>query len=340
MEIHYFGTGAILYNGKSQIFLNQSEYITYLAINENFCLRYNAYYENRILDEIKLHYRNENIAKTKIREIYKYIEDDVCREQKKVTGIQNGYYPQNVVFFLTNRCLHCFRDSNCYRTEMCIDDALKMIEVLKGKVSHIVFSGGEPLLHANFSEIVKACTGFFSMDVVSSLYLTEVLDFSLLKNINKVQVTIYGSNAEEHDGFVNKKGSFAVVCENISQLIRNGVNITLSSMNNREDSIEKVVQLAIKLGVKELQFGEIEPIGRALKNKEKISFYKVSKSSVQKLQLKYRENISILYDEGCGAKEKGKVCGAGLLKYDIDEMGNVYPCLMANEKPIGNTGNI
>lgn len=340
MKIHYFGTGAMLYNGKTQVFLNQSEYNTYLTICNNFQLIYNTYYESVILKEVKSQYRNENMARARIKELHKYIGEDISRGDDQITGVENCYYPQTVVFFLTNRCLHrclhCFRESNCNRKEMCLSDAVKIAEILKGKVSRIVISGGEPLLHSEISMFIKTCRDSFDIEVMSSLYLGKELDVSVLNGVNRVQVTIYGSNAEEHDKFVNKQGSFREVCTNIVKLIASGMNVILNSMNNHEESLEDVIMLAIRLGIKEIQFGEIEPIGRAAQNRERITFYKISKAIIQKLQMKYMGKITILYDEGCGEKKNGKICGAGLIKYDIDEMGNVYPCLFANKNPIGN----
>lgn len=343
MHIHYFGEGAIVSNSYETQYLNSKEYIIFDIVARNYPKHSEMeIIERKILRDFEAKFSLSNTKKLipTIRRFINFIDSDIPKTKYFYTGVKDKYYPVMLTLFLTNRCyhrcVHCFRSSSPSSNEMNIKDVNYILDEVRGKVPHIVLSGGEPLIHRNIEEISKKINGFLSTGIVTSLYDFKSDTVKKLDVFSDVQVSIYGWDEKSHDKFTNSKGSFEKVWMNIKQATSHGKDITITSMNNNSDKLEEIINLCISSGVKKLQFGEIVQLGRAESNTEQIYEFGINKKDICDLQDKYNDKIEILYDEGCFSDINLSYCGAGIYKLDIDEYGNIFPCLFGSKLSFGN----
>lgn len=343
MHIHYFGQGGIVSNSYEILYLNSKEYIIFDIVARNYSkYRKTEIMEKKIFRDLAIEFSLNSISTLNqvVKKFIKFIDADTSEEETSFTGVRGMYYPSMVTLFITNRCfhgcVHCFRNSSMNSKEMDIKDIKDTLDKIRGKVPYIVLSGGEPLIHRNIEEIVENINGFSTTGIVTSLYGIQSDKIKNLNIFSEIQVSIYGWDEESHDKFTNSKGSFNKVWTNIRQTVNNGKNIIVSSMNNNINKLEEIVNLCIASGVKRLKFGEIVQTGRAESNSKNISEYLVNKKYIVDLQEKYKEQIEILYDAGCSTSTKSSHCGAGIYKLDIDEGGNIFPCLFGSNLSLGN----
>lgn len=343
MHIHYIGQGATISNSHETLYLNSKQFAIFNIVSRN-SFKYNEKYimEKNILKDIAIKFslKDKEILNPMIKRFIQFINLDLGDKEYIYTGVEGMYYPQMLVLFITNRCfhncVHCFRNSSPNSDEMSIENIKYILDKVRGKVPHIVLSGGEPLIHKDIKELLNNIYGFSSASMVTSLYGFKTDLINSLDNFSEIQISIYGWDERSHDNFTNSKGSFVEIWEKIELLINRGKNIIITSMNNNLSKLEDITRLCISYGVKRLQFGDIVPIGRAKLNRKKISHYEVDKKYILDLQAKYNDKIEILYEEGCFSDLKSDYCSAGINKLDIDEYGNVYSCLFGTDLSFGN----
>lgn len=339
MNIHYYGDGALVTNEIDELYLTGTELKFMLSVAELFNT---AKWKRQVL----IRAYNQAIPNVNVRKktvLLKFLEESInCDEgiDIKYSGKEHYYYPHHITLFITNRCAHkckhCFRCASNSGREMPISDVLNILSILSPFVPSIEISGGEPLIHVASSEIINAVKKFNFSTYVSSLYGIKDGDIYLLKNLDEIQVSLYGHDSLSHDSFTRTEGSFEIVCDNIRKLVDVGANVKICFMNNSPNDIYRKAELAISLGVKKVVFGTISPVGRASNPNSDISFFEVNNGILNELIWKYSGMINIDIDDGCYDKNRNGVCGAGYNKLDIDEYGNIYPCLFGNSGSVGN----
>ena len=339
MNIHYYGEGALATNRSGAWYVTESELNFMQSIVE-------AYEAAKWKRQVFVKASNNiipNVNDRKKKILLNLLEDSLSSDGSidiNYSGKKNSYYPRHVTLFVTNRCAHqckhCFRCASNSGKEMHISDVIKILNILSPFVPSIEISGGEPLIHASSSEIINAVKKFNFSTYVSSLYGIKDEDLYLLKDVDEVQVSLYGYDKFSHDSFTRASGSFETVCNNIRKLVKFGANVKICFMNNNLNDIYRKAELAISLGVKKTVFGTISPVGRASNLDSDISFFEVNNGILKKLIWKYDGILNIDADDGCYDKIRNGVCGAGYNKLDIDENGNIYPCLFGNDGSVGN----
>lgn len=311
MHIHYFGEGALLFDNNKKIYVGKNELN---AIN-NKIKKYKSLNRENIKSNDKLILNTESIEES---------------------GRQGFYYPELINLFITNKCpqncIHCFNDSDMNASEMEFKDIIRIINMINKKTPQITLTGGEPLVHKDFLNIVDSINGFDYKSIVTSLNISNIDIVKSLENFNEIQISIYGHDRFSHDNFTKNVGAFDRVWKNIKKLSSTNTNITISSMNNEPNKLEDIVKLAIDSGVKKIQFGELVNMGRAKINENKLCFKKIEPRIIFNLKSKYRNYIDIIYDEGCLTNSISVSCGAGISKLDIDSNGFIYPCILSNQK--------
>ena len=111
---------------------------------------------------------------------------------------------------ITNRCnlscLHCVNDSGeCYPDELTTDEIFSLIDTLSRMGVHIMtFSGGEPLMHPDFFEIVKyARKAPMTVHVFTNgTLITEDITKTLKKaGVSRFYVSVDSITEHIHDKF-------------------------------------------------------------------------------------------------------------------------------------------
>jgi SynChlorMet cassette radical SAM/SPASM protein ScmF len=135
-------------------------------------------------------------------------------------------------------------------------------------LSNVKLTGGEPLLHPDFTRIVdllKEKNLGLTIETNGTL-LTESLAHYLKEKstLNFISVSLDGANPETHDTFRGVKGSFEKTCQGIRYLANLGFRpqVIMSIHAGNVSEIDALVHLAENLGVASIKFNVIQPSGR------------------------------------------------------------------------------
>lgn len=142
-------------------------------------------------------------------------------------------------------------------------------------LTNVKLTGGEPLLHPDFIEIVDLVSerelGLFIE--TNGTLLTPDLAHYLKHNSTMyfMSVSLDGANAQTHDKFRGVKGSFDKTCNAVRMLVDEGVRpqVIMSIHNENVDQMEELVQLAFSLGAGSVKFNLVQPAGRGKKMSER-----------------------------------------------------------------------
>jgi MoaA/NifB/PqqE/SkfB family radical SAM enzyme len=185
--------------------------------------------------------------------------------------------PLYVAWQITNECnlacLHCIEESGpgkAFRDELDREGVFRVIdELMENEVPYLSFSGGEPMLHPHFFEMVERVTAKGSQLKVETNghYLTPE-NCARLKSleVKAVQVSLDGASSATF-GRMRVRGEFDRTTEGIRNLQRAGVaievNFSPAAFNIHE--AERVVDLAYELGAASFYSGKTMFTGNAVK---------------------------------------------------------------------------
>jgi radical SAM protein with 4Fe4S-binding SPASM domain len=190
--------------------------------------------------------------------------------------------PRTLTLMITNKCnlkcLHCWPESglagDCNHV-----DRQKLLEVIHDfrmlGIKTICLTGGEPLLHPQWFDIVSfSCAepGFSEVCLqTNATLLTRVSVRKLASFTHRnliIQVSLEGSNSETHDK-VRGSGSFKSALRGIALLAENGLaKQTRVSLTETEDNFQEIPALLNhlhSLGISQFASGTLVHGGRAAK---------------------------------------------------------------------------
>lgn len=186
-------------------------------------------------------------------------------------NIKMGNPSYVLTYFVTNRCMlkcaHCFYigEINQDRNLLSLDEVAKVCNSLKGRISHLVLTGGEPLLRPDLGEIARIFWETADVKVstiVTSGYLPDQLQktFSyLLKNTNMMinchlsldgPESIHNSIRGKKDSFSRLMESFEVISKLRERFGKGRIPVihictTISSVN--KDLLREIVDIGRQL---------------------------------------------------------------------------------------------
>lgn len=146
------------------------------------------------------------------------------------------------------RCVHCYIPHECKTEEIDHDfmkDVLKQCREMGGLT--VVFSGGEPMLHPYFCEMLKYAKDLdFNVTVLSNLTLlsNDIMEALKYRHASCVNVSLYSLDSRVHDAITTVQGSCEVTKNNILKLIENNipVQINLPIMKQNKESFQEVIE--------------------------------------------------------------------------------------------------
>ena len=180
----------------------------------------------------------------------------------------NPSSPENVVFFLTERCNavceHCFTSvkERMKRKDLKVEDILKIFQSLRDETT-VIITGGEPFLRKDINEVVQGmlelpkikklsiCSNGFFSDKIE--FLCETIALKYKKSVC-VQISLDGL-AEVHDSIRKIPGGFdraIETCRRLKRLKEKYSNITylvhMTGMKQNEFELEKLIEYLIAEG--------------------------------------------------------------------------------------------
>jgi radical SAM protein with 4Fe4S-binding SPASM domain len=167
------------------------------------------------------------------------------------------------------RCVHCYSDSQAlsYPGELTWQEMENVIDDLSAyQVPSLLLSGGEPLIHPRFFEIVdKATAGGLKLTISTNGTLITPEKAALLKaaNVAYVGISLDGIGAI-HDEFRRKEGAFDGAvrgfrnCHEVGQ--KTGLRLTLTRHNVQ--NIEQILDFIEEQQIQRVCFYHLVPAGR------------------------------------------------------------------------------
>lgn len=250
------------------------------------------------------------------------------------------------------RCLHCYSASGPDAGDdgaLALPAALDVIDQLADAgLLVLAFSGGEPLLHRHWQELVgHAVARGLSVNVGSNgSCITEANALRLKElGVKSVTISLDSHLAAVHDHFRQLDGVHQRAIDAIGRLVRVGVRVvvgfTPTQLNWRDG--RQVIALAHRLGADAVNLSEYVPAGRgplalALSPDELygvlLDWMQARQDYLGKIDIMWHDcRVGLLVSEQEQRKYVG--CGAGRLVARILPDGTVTPCVFL-PTPIGN----
>ncbi|MFH1287298.1 MAG: radical SAM protein [bacterium] len=168
-------------------------------------------------------------------------------------------------------CRHCRASATTTpaENEMSLAEGKQLIDnVVSFAKPVIILSGGEPMLRFDeICELSKYSTEKGLRVVLASngtLFNQERIKKLIISGIQRVSISLDGSNETSHDSFRGLKGAFKEVMRGINELkeakLPFQINTTITKHNQNE--IQKIADLAVNLGASALHIFLLVPTGR------------------------------------------------------------------------------
>lgn len=266
-----------------------------------------------------------------------------------------------VIWEITNECnygcKYCIFSSSgkVPEGELNTSECLEVIDQLVDQgFKSIKFTGGEPFLREDILDILEYAKNLnCSIDIsTNASKITSNIAARLKKlNMDYIHVSLDGSNQIEHE-IVRGKKSFLPTITGLKLLVEAGIYVRVGCVIHKENenSIEKIVQFLKDLGVQEVAFSMMSPVGR-MKNKTNLLATKKHLDIGQEIDRIAVENIKISHNifeiskvsfvEIKNNQKIKQVCPGGEKFLFINSIGVVSPCTWVSEhKPYYHSLNI
>jgi len=175
------------------------------------------------------------------------------------------------------RCRHCWitpEFSNKPAPGKTIDPKALQDAVIEAKtlgLAHVKLTGGEPMLHPQFKEIVDMLTieGIsMNMETNGTLITQELAHYLKEKtNVDFVSVSIDSSVAAEHDAFRGVRGAFDAALRGLDYLVDAGYancQVIMSVHRHNRDRMEDLTRLAAEHKAETVKFNPVTWTGRGI----------------------------------------------------------------------------
>ena len=165
------------------------------------------------------------------------------------------------------KCRHCLREYPAIHHDLPLALVNKAItEAREMGFKHIAITGGEPVLHPRFNDIIALIAGMgFQWSIVSNGSLYKEYDAAIDNYKDKLKIfliSIDGGTEVTHDA-IRQKGSFRKVCEAARYYKVKGIFVmliyTLTALNFNE--VPQFVQISLDLKVDGIKVAATIPTG-------------------------------------------------------------------------------
>lgn len=137
------------------------------------------------------------------------------------------------------RCVHCWQGEKAHPKTLKLDEIKVIIKRLSELgVANLRITGGEPMVHPNFWEIIEEAThsGLSIVLRTNGTLIDEVVAHRLHDYpIIFTELSVDGFTPQDHDGFRRKKGSLQKTFSALDLLIKNGVKTRVKTVMNRKN---------------------------------------------------------------------------------------------------------
>lgn len=248
---------------------------------------------------------------------------------------------RRIAFELTNRCnlncRHCLRGDEQPRADLPKELVFSVLDQARRLgITQVSFTGGEPLLHPDFEEIVRgAVRRDFTFSFVTNGYrLAGVLPWlsepALRAKLFQVAVSLDGPDETAHDA-IRGRGSFRKAMAAIAALHARGLptRLKLTVTQQTVDRIEETALLAAHLGATGLEVAHMHPTPDNLVDGLMLSPGQWRQVEAQVKRLGTELKMMVALCAGVYDPSPFYLCGSlGMVELYVDVRGNLCLCCM------------
>ena len=292
-----------------------------------------------------------------------YFSDKPIISEMKVKGNGKYFFPRIFSIELTNKCnldcCYCYGNHDpAKKGDLPFEKIEWLFQLLKDNgVEGIELTGGEPLMHPQFYEILKLAKIYFGhINILSNGILFDQKIFDFLKSNKKgigVQISIDGSNEEIFSKLRRKNGTFQKTISVIKQLLEIGVFTRVgivATWDNMYD-LKNTCQLMRDIGVTNFMISKADSLGRGASltypdgktlDNRKSKYYKEFMKIMEEINSEYEDilfNISRLMKEYPNDNFNSHNCGTGWSMVTLEPNGDVKGCILLDVQ-MAKLGNI
>jgi PqqA peptide cyclase len=252
--------------------------------------------------------------------------------------------PLAVLAELTHRCpLQCPYCSNPLELEAASQELTTaewckvMDELAEIGVLQIHFSGGEPTVRKDLTELVRHATkvGLYSNLITSAVMLTKARLQDLSDaGLCHVQISVQGAEATLADRVGGFKNGHAKKLDAARWTREVGLPLTINAVMHRQNlhQLPQIIDMAVALDADRLEVANVQYYGWALKNREALipSFEQVEATNHVVAQAQDRLagvlDIDYVVPDYYALRPKQCMGGWGRQFFNISPAGKVLPC--------------
>jgi len=210
------------------------------------------------------------------------------------------------------------------------------------------FSGGEPLLRKDLTELMKAARelGYYSNLLTSGIGLNEArLDEFASAGLDHIQVSFQAADEEVNDLLAGSKQAFAKKL-NVARAVKaHGWPMVLNFVIHRHniEQLPRIIELCLELEADFVELATCQFSGWALLNRAGLLPTREQLQRAEQTTLQYRKQLAaqnhpcqLIFVVPDYYEDRPKACagGWGRLFLDITPDGTALPCHSARELPI------
>lgn len=239
------------------------------------------------------------------------------------------YVNWNYTYRCNYNCSHCYTRAEVYPKDLPDEAYVNFAtQIIEAGVFAVGFGGGEPLIRRDFESIITllaACDVETHLTTNGSFLSAAKAECLARAGLNLMTVSIDSPNAQEHDLFRRKPGSFAAACRAIEASVNAGIKTHLTAVLNATNvhHVAELHELARMLGVDGLAFKWFRPVGNGFDNRDdyELSSQAAESAAATVVELQASSPLEIAFFQD---REQG--CSCGLIQLTIRPNGDVALC--------------
>lgn len=252
--------------------------------------------------------------------------------------------PKIAIISITQKCNSKCSFCNIWHTERPIDLDINLLDKLPATLKQINITGGEPLLHKQFSSIVEKLTKKKCRIIINTNGTIDFKKYNFQQNVNKLGIRFSLDATEElHDSLRGIKGNYIKVIDQIKYLKSMnfddlGISSTFSDVNI--EYALPLYMLSKHLGVNftcmvaansDIYYGSNNNFPKNVE-KFKININKIINEEMKIFNLKKLGKIIYMHEllEFVNGKINSLQCPAGQEFFFMQPSGEIFACNMRN----------
>lgn len=274
---------------------------------------------------------------------YKYDEmiesSEVPFKRSKIFYGNDKYIiPFELSIELTDKCIlackHCYKNANPHNeTFINYQSLINFLSSVKNDVDCIQLTGGEPMLHPHFFDILHFCKENFNNVIISTtgLLITE----SAVKEFigTHIYLSLYSFNEKENDDYTVYNAQQKVL-NAAGLLVNNHVYTCINTIvsDGNINFLPSFIKQCETLGVQGLGIGKVVKVGRG-KYLSPLDFCSPqTEEQVKEIEKNFFSNSMYLSTFANNDTTEAQVPHCGLYRWIINENGNILPCAFFPQK--------